>query len=69
MQVDFEEIQSKCLNIFNVGAKASDFFRDFTGKMRHAGAFFLRNPGKNRMPLHPEKNMYKMFKYVQNVDC
>ena len=48
MQVDFEEIQSKCLNIFNVGAKASDFFRDFTGKMRHAGAFFLWNPEIHR---------------------
>ena len=44
MQVDFEEIQSKCLNIFNVGAKAPDFFRDFPGKMRHAAAFFLWNP-------------------------
>ena len=48
MQVDFEEIQSKCLNIFNVGAKASDFFRDFTGKMRHAGAFVLWNPEIHR---------------------
>ena len=40
------------------GAKASHHtdcgeFRDFTEKKRQRAAFFLRNPEKNRMPLHP----------------
>ena len=66
MQVDFEEIQSKCLNIFNVGAKAPDFFRDFPGKMRHAAAFFLWNPEIHRSlcGAKPSHHRPQTFKHI-----
>ena len=66
MQIDFEEIQSKCLNIFNVGAKAPDFFRDFPGKMRHAAAFFLWNPEipRSLCGAKPSHHTPQTFKHI-----
>ena len=64
----------KCVQMFAVcGAKASHHtdcgeFRDFTEKKRQRAAFFLGNPEKNRVPLHPRwKCSNNLIEFLQHL--